>query len=153
MSSLRDNVRNHRRRLGMSQHQLATEAGVSLGAVRSIEQDGNPKVETIHLLARALGTRTSSLFATESPEPLHITASDGPKLSELRQALMPPVGLRFVILPPHSRHWMPDPAAVCSPALSCRPFAIDRTNPAGHCASRPVAPPSILASCAGAVCV
>lgn len=64
MSSLRDNVRHHRRRLGWSQHQLATSAGVSLGAVRSIEQGGNPKVETIYLLARALSTTTSSLFAT-----------------------------------------------------------------------------------------
>ncbi|MFE5842060.1 helix-turn-helix transcriptional regulator [Streptomyces niveus] len=94
MSSLRDNVRNHRRRLGLSQHQLATAAGVSLGAVRSIEQGGNPKVETIYHLARALGTTTSSLFATESPAPLRITAGDGPKLAELRQALMPPVGLQ-----------------------------------------------------------
>ncbi|WP_405610741.1 hypothetical protein [Streptomyces sp. NBC_01508] len=37
---------------------------MSLGAVRSIEQGGNPKVETIYLLARALSTTTSSLFAT-----------------------------------------------------------------------------------------
>ncbi|TXL83964.1 helix-turn-helix transcriptional regulator [Streptomyces sp. IB2014 016-6] len=95
--SLRDNVRHHRRRLGWNQHELAESAGVSVGLVRKIEQGGNPTVETIHMLARALGTTTSSLFATEAPEPLHATAGDGPKLSELRRALMPPVGLREVL--------------------------------------------------------
>lgn len=98
MSSLGENVGNHRRQLGWSQLQLAQSAGVSLGVVRKVEQGGNPQVETIYLLARALGTTTSSLFATEVPEPLHTVAGDGPKLSELRQALMPPVGLREVIV-------------------------------------------------------
>lgn len=98
MSSLQENVRNHRRRTGMSQEQLAEEAQLSLGVVRKIEQGGNAHVETIHALARALGTTTSALFATEAPEPLHINAGDGPKLSELRRALMPPVGLREVLV-------------------------------------------------------
>ncbi|CAL9361677.1 hypothetical protein SUDANB120_00678 [Streptomyces sp. enrichment culture] len=98
MSSLQENVRKHRRRAGMSQEQLAEAAGLSLGVVRKIEQGGNVSVETIHLLARALGTTTSELFATEAPEPLHLSAGDGPRLSELRRALMPPVGLREALV-------------------------------------------------------
>ncbi|MFB8350957.1 helix-turn-helix domain-containing protein [Streptomyces niveus] len=96
--SLQENVRNHRRRSGWSQERLAEEASLSVGVVRKIEQGGNAQVETIHMLARALGTTTSSLFATEAPEPIHVNAGDGPKLSALRQALMPPVGLREVIV-------------------------------------------------------
>ncbi|WP_432106155.1 helix-turn-helix domain-containing protein [Streptomyces sp. bgisy091] len=98
MSSLQENVRSHRRRSGWSQERLAEEAGLSVGVVRKIEQGGNAQVETIHMLARALGTTTSSLFATEAPEPVHGNVGDGPKLSELRMALMPPVGLREVIV-------------------------------------------------------
>ncbi|MFF8845464.1 helix-turn-helix domain-containing protein [Streptomyces sp. NPDC015127] len=98
MSSLQENVRTHRRRTGMSQEQLAESAGLSVGVVRKIEQGGNAQVETIHMLARALGTTTSSLFATEAPEPVHINEGDGPKLMDLRRALMPPVGLREVIV-------------------------------------------------------
>lgn len=100
MSSLRENVRNHRRRLGLSQEGLAEAAGLSVGVVRKIEQGGSAQVETIHMLARALGTTTSSLFATEAPDPLHHREGDGPKLSELRQALMPPIGLTSVVAQP-----------------------------------------------------
>ncbi|MDJ0464862.1 helix-turn-helix transcriptional regulator [Streptomyces sp. H27-C3] len=98
MSSLQENVRNHRRRAGMSQEQLAEAAGLSVGVIRKVEQGGNVQVETLHMLARALGTTTSSLFATEAPEPIHVNAGDGPKLSELRRALMPPIGLREVLV-------------------------------------------------------
>ncbi|PZT76330.1 MULTISPECIES: helix-turn-helix domain-containing protein [unclassified Streptomyces] len=98
MSSLSENIRNHRRRVGLSQEGLAEEAGLSVGVVRKVEQGGNVQVETLHMLARALGTTTSSLFATEAPDPIHASTGDGPKLSELRRALMPPVGLREVIV-------------------------------------------------------
>ncbi|MER5551703.1 helix-turn-helix transcriptional regulator [Streptomyces sp. NPDC002793] len=91
--SLSDNIRNHRRRVGLSQEGLAEEAGLSVGVVRKVEQGGNVQVETIRMLARALGTTTSSLFATEAPDPVRVNAGDGPKLTELRRALMPPVGL------------------------------------------------------------
>ncbi|MFE7544344.1 helix-turn-helix domain-containing protein [Streptomyces platensis] len=97
MSSLQENIRNHRRRTGMSQEQLAEEAGLSVGVVRKVEQGGNVQVETLHMLARALGTTTSSLFATESPEPVRPNAGDGPKLMALRRALMPPIGLSEVL--------------------------------------------------------
>ncbi|MCM2419176.1 helix-turn-helix transcriptional regulator [Streptomyces sp. RKAG293] len=100
MSSLRENVRTHRRRTGMSQEQLAEAAGLSVGVVRKVEQGGNVQVETIHLLARALGTTTSGLFATGSPEPVRANLGDGPKLMELRRALMPPIGLSEVLSAP-----------------------------------------------------
>ncbi|NEA56747.1 helix-turn-helix transcriptional regulator [Streptomyces sp. SID13666] len=100
MSSLRENVRTHRRRTGMSQEQLGEAAGLSVGVVRKVEQGGNVQVETIHLLARALGTTTSSLFATGSPEPVRANPGDGPKLMELRRALMPPIGLSEVLTAP-----------------------------------------------------
>lgn len=121
MSSLQENVRNHRRRTGMSQEQLAEAAGLSVQVVRKAEQGGNLQVETIHMLARALGTTTSSLFATEAPEPLQINDGDGPKLSELRRALMPPVGLREVIV-----------EAELAPALSAIQCDIDDSHSLYH---------------------
>ncbi|MET9591131.1 helix-turn-helix transcriptional regulator [Streptomyces sp. NPDC006516] len=108
MSSLSENVRNHRRRVGLSQEGLAEEAGLSVGVIRKVEQGGNVQVETLHMLARALGTTTSSLFATEAPEPVHVNAGDGPKLTELRRALMPPVGLIETLAEPEQV--MPLPA-------------------------------------------
>ncbi|HZX37045.1 MAG TPA: helix-turn-helix transcriptional regulator [Streptomyces sp.] len=100
MSSLQENVRNHRRRTGMSHEQLAEAADLSVGVVRKVEKGGNVQVETLHMLARALGTTTSSLFATEAPEPIRLNEGDGPKLMELRRALMPPVGLSEVLVEP-----------------------------------------------------
>ncbi|MFJ1750503.1 helix-turn-helix domain-containing protein [Streptomyces sp. NPDC088116] len=100
MSSLQENVRNHRRRTGMSQEQLAEAAGLSVGAVRKVEQGGSARVETLHMLARALGTTTSSLFVTEAPEPVRENNGDSVKLMELRRALMPPIGLSEVVVEP-----------------------------------------------------
>ncbi|QAX95504.1 DNA binding protein [Streptomyces phage BartholomewSD] len=98
--SLQENVRNHRRREGWTQERLAEEADLSVGTVRKVEQGGTASVETIHALARALGTTTSSLFASEAPAPVHEAEGDGPKLTELRRALMPPIGLTTVVTEP-----------------------------------------------------
>ncbi|MBQ0949281.1 helix-turn-helix domain-containing protein [Streptomyces sp. RK76] len=98
--SLQENVRNHRRREGWTQERLAEEADLSVGVVRKVEQGGTVSVETIHALARALGTTTSSLFASEAPAPVHEAEGDGPKLTELRKALMPPIGLTTVVVEP-----------------------------------------------------
>ncbi|MGW8630645.1 helix-turn-helix domain-containing protein [Streptomyces sp. NPDC055793] len=98
--SLQENVRNHRRREGWTQERLAEEADLSVGVVRKVEQGGTVSVETIHALARALGTTTSSLFASEAPAPVHEAEGDGPKLTELRRALMPPIGLTAVVTEP-----------------------------------------------------
>ncbi|MDJ1138275.1 helix-turn-helix domain-containing protein [Streptomyces iconiensis] len=91
--SLADNVRNHRRRAGFTQEELAHEAGVSLGVVKKVEGDyGNARVESLHAMARAMGTTTSALFASEVPAPVRDDGNAG-RLVELRRALMPPVGL------------------------------------------------------------
>lgn len=100
MSSLAENIRNRRRTLGWTQEQLAEESGLAPGTVRKLEQGGNSSIETLHTLARAMGTTTSSLFATEAPEPVHLTHHDGPRFLELRQALMPPVGLSQALTEP-----------------------------------------------------
>ncbi|MBY8869741.1 MULTISPECIES: helix-turn-helix domain-containing protein [Streptomyces] len=100
MSSLQENVRNHRRRAGMSQEQLAEAASLSVGVVRKVEQGQNVSVESLNALARALGTETSSLFATEVPSPIEVDSSEGPRLMELRRALMPPVGLSLTLTEP-----------------------------------------------------
>lgn len=98
--SLQENVRSHRRRVGWTQEELAEEADLSVGTIRKVEQGGTVSVETIHDLARALGTTTSSLFASEAPAPVQEAEGDGPKLTELRRALMPPIGLSTVVTEP-----------------------------------------------------
>lgn len=84
----------------MSQEQLAEAASLSVATVRKVEQGGSARVETLHMLARALGTTTSSLFATEAPDPVRANEGDGVKLTELRRALMPPVGLSETLVEP-----------------------------------------------------
>ncbi|WSD73456.1 helix-turn-helix domain-containing protein [Streptomyces sp. NBC_01591] len=97
---LPENIRNFRRRVGLSQEQLAEQAGLSLGVVRKAEQGGSVRVETLHMLARALGTTTSSLFETAAPEPVRGDEGDSARLMELRRALMPPVGLSETFVEP-----------------------------------------------------
>ncbi|MFI1182701.1 helix-turn-helix transcriptional regulator [Streptomyces sp. NPDC020799] len=92
-TGLSDNIRKYRRAAGLSQEQLAHEAGLSLGVVRKVEQGGDARVETLHSLARALGVSTSALFATEAPDPVIGDEANRRYLAELRRALMPPVGL------------------------------------------------------------
>ncbi|GGJ54646.1 helix-turn-helix domain-containing protein [Streptomyces brasiliensis] len=100
MSSLGENVKNYRRLKGWTQEQLAEAAGASVGTVRIVEQGGNASVEMLNSFARALDTTTSSLFATEVPSPIEVDSSEGPRLMELRRALMPPVGLSETIMEP-----------------------------------------------------
>lgn len=101
-----ENIRSFRRRVGLSQEQLAEQAGLSLGVVRKAEQGGSVRVETLHILARALGTTTSSLFETAAPEPVRGDEGDSVRLMELRRALMPPVGLSEVLVTRPWRTWM-----------------------------------------------
>jgi DNA-binding SARP family transcriptional activator/DNA-binding XRE family transcriptional regulator len=55
--SLGELVRKHRRAAGLTQHQLADAAGVSLGMVRDLEQriTTRPRVDSVRRLAAALG--------------------------------------------------------------------------------------------------
>ncbi|GEB51882.1 MULTISPECIES: helix-turn-helix domain-containing protein [Streptomyces] len=91
--SLADNVRHHRRVAGLTQEQLAADAGLSLGVVKKVESGGNARVENLHALARALGTTTSALFAPGVPEPVRDDEGASGRLMALRRVLMPPIGL------------------------------------------------------------
>ncbi|MFD8589105.1 helix-turn-helix domain-containing protein [Streptomyces sp. NPDC059637] len=87
------NVRNYRRRAGLTQEGLAAASGLSPSVVCKVEQGGEVRVETLHALARGLGVSTSSLFTTEALEPVIGNEANQRYLVELRRALMPPVGL------------------------------------------------------------
>jgi transcriptional regulator with XRE-family HTH domain len=99
-TGLADNVRKYRRAVGLSQESLAHEAGLSVSVVRKVEQGGDARVETLHVLARALGVSTSALFATEAPKPVIGDESNQRYLAELRKALMPPIGLAATLTDP-----------------------------------------------------
>ncbi|MGW7363591.1 helix-turn-helix domain-containing protein [Streptomyces sp. NPDC054841] len=87
------NVKKLRRSKGWSQEDLAHESDLSVATIRKVEQGGSVRVETLHVLARALDVPTSALFTTESPAPVIGDESSRQHLAELRRALMPPVGL------------------------------------------------------------
>lgn len=92
-SPLGETVRAHRRTAGLTQEQLAEDAGLSLGAVRKIEQGGQARVDTLHKIARALGIETSALFTPGAPLPVQEDSTNRQLLAQLRRALMPPVGI------------------------------------------------------------
>ncbi|MFB0627544.1 helix-turn-helix domain-containing protein [Streptomyces sp. AB3(2024)] len=93
-TELADNVRKYRRRSGMSQEELAHVAGVSPGTVRKVEQGGTVRMETLHVLARALGVTTAKLMASDAPEPVGRTEEPNRvNLIQLRAVLTPAVGL------------------------------------------------------------
>ncbi|MER6976234.1 helix-turn-helix domain-containing protein [Streptomyces carpinensis] len=92
-SPLGETVRALRRTAGMSQEQLAEDSGLSVGTIRKIEQGGQARVDTLHLIARTLGVPTSTLFAPGAPLPVEEDGTNRQLLAQLRQALMPPVGI------------------------------------------------------------
>lgn len=99
-SPLGDAVRAHRRTAGLSQEQLAEDAGLSVGTIRKIEQGSHARVETLNQIARALGIETSALFAPGTPLPVVEDGANRQLLSQLRQALMPPVGISETLVDP-----------------------------------------------------
>ncbi|MEV5509525.1 helix-turn-helix domain-containing protein [Streptomyces orinoci] len=93
-TELADNVRKYRRRAGMSQEELAHAASVSPGTVRKLEQGGTVRMETLHMLARALNVTTAALVASDAPEPVgQAEEPNRVNLVQLRAALTPAVGL------------------------------------------------------------
>ncbi|MGC0415835.1 helix-turn-helix domain-containing protein [Embleya sp. AB8] len=91
--NLGDNVRKYRRVAGWSQEQLAEAAGLATSTVAKVERDGDVKIATLHLLARALDVTTSALFAASVPQPVRNEEGTRVQLIELRQAITPPIGL------------------------------------------------------------
>lgn len=87
-------LQNLRRRRGLSQEGLADRAGLSVSTIRKIEQGGTARLETFHMLARALDVETSSLFEPGSPAPVaDQEESNKLNLLPLRQMLTPIIGL------------------------------------------------------------
>jgi transcriptional regulator with XRE-family HTH domain len=91
-TSISDQVRELRRRRGMTQENLAERSGLSLAVVKKIEQGGSARMETYHQLARALGVRTIEFVAPSAPEPVE-QGLDDMVLADMRSAITPPVGL------------------------------------------------------------
>lgn len=98
-SPLGDNIRARRRAAGLSQEQLAQDADISVGTVRKLEQGGTARVETLHDIARALGVPTAALFTPDTPQPVVGDEANRQMLAQLRQALMPPVGITEELAP------------------------------------------------------
>jgi transcriptional regulator with XRE-family HTH domain len=93
MSALGDNVRSKRLAAGLTQEELAQAAGLAPSTLAKLEQGGNVRIETLHMLARALHLKTSELMASGTPGPQSQEDPTRVGLVELRNALTPPVGL------------------------------------------------------------
>lgn len=80
-------VREARKRIGLTQQELARSSGVSVSLVRKLEQGeyGRVRLETVRKLAVVLGVATSGLMSEpDAPEP---DAGDGVRWEPLRRAL------------------------------------------------------------------
>lgn len=65
-----ERVRRLRKLRGLTQQDLARLARLSLRTVKTVEADeGNPRLETLHAIARALVVQTSDLTTPGHPEP------------------------------------------------------------------------------------
>ncbi len=70
MTSLRNNLRQFRRDAGLSQQELAGQAGISRQAYLSVESGkSSPSTEVAFRLARALGTQVDGLFSLAGKQP------------------------------------------------------------------------------------
>ncbi|MGH3387314.1 MAG: helix-turn-helix domain-containing protein [Actinomadura sp.] len=87
-----DRVRELRRRRGMTQENLAEQAGLSLAVIKKIERGGSARMETYHQIARALGVNTIMFVAPDSPEPTEQVLDDV-VLAEMRSVINPAHGL------------------------------------------------------------
>ncbi|MEU0691635.1 helix-turn-helix domain-containing protein, partial [Streptomyces uncialis] len=106
-NGLGDNVRNYRRAAGWTQEELAHAAGLSASVVRKAEQGGSVRMETLHILARALGVETSALMASAPLAPRRSDDGHTLRVMELRKALLPPIGFEVEV-----------PAAAEAPSLA-----------------------------------
>lgn len=94
------NLRKYRRAAGLSQEELAHRAGMSVGPVRKIEQGSDGvRMETLHVLARTLGVKTSDLMAAGPPQPVKLDDPNSQNLRELRIALTPALSLGPTSIP------------------------------------------------------
>ncbi|TJZ94435.1 helix-turn-helix domain-containing protein [Actinacidiphila oryziradicis] len=62
-----DRLKEARRRRGLTQEALAERANLSVGVIKKLERGGTGRLETYHVLARALKVRTSALLEPAGP--------------------------------------------------------------------------------------
>lgn len=75
-------IRRERSRAGLSLSALAARAGVSKSTLSQLETaNGNPSIETLWAIARALRVPFSFLFEVSETQPCVIRARDGTELS------------------------------------------------------------------------
>lgn len=85
-------IRDLRRRRGLTQEDLAAKAGLSRDVIKKIESGGSARMSTYHAIARALGVVTLTFAAPQSPEPVPAAHNDA-ALAEIRSAINPPTGI------------------------------------------------------------
>lgn len=71
-ASVRDRLREARKRRGLTQRELARQSGVSLSLIRKLEQgdyENGLRLETVRKMAVALSVPTSALAYGSSPSP------------------------------------------------------------------------------------
>jgi transcriptional regulator with XRE-family HTH domain/tetratricopeptide (TPR) repeat protein len=95
-------IRGLRRRQQWSQERLAEAAELSVTTIKKAERGGEVSTATLHAIARALGVRTTELYADGAVVPALGAEPNHHMLARLRAAISPPVGLTGapVIEPP-----------------------------------------------------
>jgi len=91
-STIGAQIRDLRRRRGLTQEDLAAKAGLSRDVIKKIESGGSARMSTYHAIARALGVVTLTFAAPRSPEPVPAAHNDA-ALAEIRSAINPPTGI------------------------------------------------------------
>lgn len=86
-------LRELRKRRGLTQEALADQAGLSVPVIKKIEQGGSARMETLRAIAKVLGVTTVWFVAAAAPTPTPDTGDDI-VLSEIRAAILPPIGMR-----------------------------------------------------------
>ncbi len=73
MSTVGDNIKALRVSQGISQNKLAKRAGIAQATLSAIEASTkNPSVETVRLLASALGCKVSDLTEGKNIQEIHV---------------------------------------------------------------------------------
>ncbi|MBD3838291.1 MAG: helix-turn-helix transcriptional regulator [Brevundimonas sp.] len=86
--ALADNVRRHRRNAGLTQGELAEEAGVSLRTIIKVETGrANPTLSNISAIAQVLNTTPASLLETTTMQELIIAIKTAADLDQLTNAI------------------------------------------------------------------
>ncbi|MEU8270858.1 helix-turn-helix domain-containing protein, partial [Sphaerisporangium sp. NPDC049002] len=85
-------LRELRKRRGLTQEELAELAGLSVPVIKKIEQGGTARMETYRQIAKVLGVTTVWFVAAGPPRPT-VDTGDDTVLTEMRAALIPPIGL------------------------------------------------------------